>query len=73
MDLLSYLSNRVAIFLKEAPHGISGSSLKEEISCSNNLSSRYSTAASRIASAFLSGQLKCFKTARSSACRKQNM
>lgn len=68
----SYLSSKFAIFFKAVPQGTSKSSLKEDISVSNVFRLRYSTAASLMASAFLSGQLKCFRTARSSAYQTNN-
>lgn len=67
----AYLSSKLEIFLSVASQGggLPPSSFMEEMSARRHLRCRYSDAASRSASAFLSGQLKCFKTAVSSDCR----
>lgn len=71
-DRHAYLSSKPEIFLRVASQGegLPPSSFKEEMSVRRHLRCRYSDAASRSASAFLSGQLKCFKTAVSSDCKK---
>src|SRR4051812_35473615 len=69
--LLTHLSNKVVAFFKVASHVREMSSSNEETSTSNLFRSRYSKAASLNASAFFSGQLKCFNTALSSAYTAQ--
>ena len=70
-DADAYLSRKLEVFLRIASQGegLPPSSFKEEMSDRRHLRCRYSDAASRSASAFLSGQLKCFRTAVSSDYR----
>lgn len=69
---ITYFSKRVCIFLRAGPHSCRGSSRKDEASDSSFLRSQYPNAASRIASAFCSGQSKCLSTALSSTYNTKN-
>ena len=67
---LFYFSSSESIFFRAASHGRRGSSLNDVTSISSFFKSWYSNDASLKTSALLSGQSKCFKTARSSTWRE---